>query len=374
MSKATPGNGDHRTPKAVVVAGSILAVAALASMLPERGDRPDSPSSSYSTGATGSGAYAELLRRFDHPVRRLRVDLDRADLEPQDTLVVLDAPALTEREARSVGRFLRAGGRLVAGGRGVEAWLEDAVGGPIPAVEETPVRLARPEGNAPEIAAIDEVHLAGRGSFGRAGSFQPLLVGREGGVVAIAGDVGRGRVVVLADPTMVHNRLLGSADNAGFGLAVAGPAGRPVAFAEAPHGYGPARGLAALPARWRAALAGLGVAAAVWLAARARRLGPPEEEVRALPPPRRVYVDAMAATLGRTGQPVEAAQPVRGRARALVLERAGLAAGTGDEALRHAALRLGLPPAEAEALVAMGDESAVMAAGRALVHLEGGPQ
>lgn len=361
------------TPKVAVVAGSILAVAALASILPERGDGPDSPSSSYSTGAAGSGAYAELLRRFDHPVRRLRGDLDRAGFGPEDTLVVLDAGGLTADETRSVGRFVRAGGRLVAGGRGVEGWLDEAVGEPVPAVEGRPVRVARPAGDAPEVAGIGEVRLAGRGSFRRAGSLEPLLAGGQGGVVALAGDVGRGRVVVLADPTMLHNRLLGSADNAGFGLAVAGPAGRSVAFAEGPHGYGRARGLAALPARWRAALVGFAVAVAVWLAARARRLGPPEEEVRDLAPPRRVYVDAMAATLGRTGRPVEAAEPVRARARSLVLERAGLAADTGDEALRQAALRLGLPAGEAEALVALGDEVGVIAAGRALAHLEGGP-
>jgi hypothetical protein len=356
----------------VLVAGALLAVATVASMLPGRGSGTDSPSSSYSTGPDGSGAYAELLGRFGHPVRRIRGDLGRATLEPGTTLVILDAP-LTGAGIRPVLRFVRAGGRLVAGGAGAAELLEKLLDDP-PGFEPTPVDAATPAGDAPEGDGIGLVRLAGEGSFRRPGSLEPLLAERGGTtLVALAGNVGQGRVVALADPTPLHNRLLGAADNAGFGLAVAGPAETPVAFAEGPHGYGTGEGLAALPSRWRVALAGLGLSAAVWLGARSRRLGPPEDEARTLGPRRRAYVDALAGTLGRTGRPAEAAEPVRVRARSLVAVRTGLPPDAPDDALRAAAARLGLPADEGEALVALHGEPGVLAAGRALARLEPGP-
>ena len=362
---------DGRTPRSVVVAGAFLAVVAVVSALPERGSGTDSPSSSYSTGPTGSGAYAELLRRFDHPVRRLRGGLDRASFEPGSTLVVLDA-TLTDDEVRALGRFVGGGGRLVAGGASAQEWLEDVVGDP-PRFDATPVEAAMPAGDAPEGEGIGLVRLGGQGSFGRPGSLQPLLAERGGtSVVAVAGDVGAGRVVALADPTPLQNHLLGVADNAGFGLAVAGPAGTPVAFAEGPHGYGTGEGLSALPGRWRVALAGLALSAAVWLVSRSRRLGPAEDEARPLGPRRRDYVEALAATLGRTGRPAEAAEPVRIRARSLLAVRAGLPPDAPDDAVRAAAARLGLPPDEGEALVETHGEPGVLAAGRALARLEPG--
>jgi hypothetical protein len=192
-------------------------------------------------------------------------------------------------------------------------------------------------------------------------------------VVALAGDVGRGRVVALADPSPLQNGALALDDDAAFGLAVTGDPGRPVLFAEGPHGYGRGEGLAALPRRWRLALAGLGLAAAVWLLARSRRLGPPEDEARRLPPPRSAYVDAVAATLARTGRPDEAAEPVRRRARDLIAQRAGLPPDAGPEELHRAARRLGLTDEEAAAATGAGPagDAGVLAAGRALARQAG---
>jgi hypothetical protein len=362
---------EGRTPRAVLVAGAVLAAATVVSLIPQRGSGTDSPSSSYSTGPTGSGAYAELLRRFDHPVQRIRGDLDRARLEPGSTLVILDA-RLTDGEIQGVGRFVRAGGRLVAGGAGVDGWLRELVDDP-PRLDDTAVDAATAAGDAPEGEGIGLVRLGGQRSFGRPGSLQPLLAERGGvTLVALAGDVGPGRVVALADPTPLQNQLLGVADNAAFGLAVAGPGGRPVAFAEGPHGYGSGQGLAALPDRWRVALAGLGLSTGVWLLARSRRLGPPEDEARLLGPRRRSYIDALAGTLGRTDRPAEAAEPVRIRARSLLAGRAALPPDAPDDAVRAAGVRLGLPADEAEALVGIHGEDGALAAGRALARLEPG--
>jgi hypothetical protein len=194
-------------------------------------------------------------------------------------------------------------------------------------------------------------------------------------VIAVAGNSGSGRVVALADPSPVQNGLFAAEDNAAFALGVAGDPSRRVIFAEGPHGYGESEGLAALPRRWRLVLFGFGLAAAIWVYARSRRLGPPEDEARPLPPPRWAFVDAVAGTLARTKRPVEAAEPVRRRARELIAARAALPIDAGSDELYQAAVRLGLPPDEAgAALGAPGptEEATVLAAGRALARLSGG--
>jgi hypothetical protein len=115
-------------------------------------------------------------------------------------------------------------------------------------------------------------------------------------VVALAG-AGRGRVVMVADPSPLQNRLLARADNAALALALSGQG--PLTFVESVHGYGAATGLAALPADAGWALILLAAAALALMAARGRRFGPPEAARRELAPPRAAYVDALATTLAR---------------------------------------------------------------------------
>jgi len=419
--------GEVARPRAVrlslVAGGAFLALALLSSFLPGGGGQGGgSPSSSYSNRADGTAAWAELLSRFGHHVDRLRGDLEPSTLDPAATVVVLDAPGIGDREARALGAFVRRGGRLVAGGAGSGGWLESVIDRP-PDLSTRGVRRATPVGTAPpggqasapgatgtagsgaggsgsgtagsgaggsgsgsarsgpagpatapEVEGVGSVRAAQLGSWRQPGQLQPILAGEGDRVLALAGDVDAGRVVALADPSPVQNGLLAADDDAALALGLAGGSGRAVLFAEGPHGYGQAEGLAALPRRWRLALAGLGLAAAVWLLARSRRLGPPEDEARALPPPRWAYVEAVAATLARTRQPREAVEPVRRRARELIARRAGLPADADRAELHRAALRLGL--AEDEATAALGggttDGAAVLAAGRALARLAGG--
>ena len=378
MTGATPP-GDGRRRAGLVAGGVLVALAAVSSLTRGSG-AGTSPSSSYSTGPTGLGAYAELLERFGHDVVRLRGEID--GLDPAATVVVLDAPAVSEAEAGRLARFVSAGGRLVTGGFGAGEWLPAVVAEPPRPAGDGGAGTAVAAGDAPEVDGIGDVRFAGPESFADPGAMEPLLRRRgDGAVLAAAAARGSGRVVALADASALQNRLLGVADNAGFGLTVAGEAGRSVAFAEGPHGYGAGEGLAALPGRWRLALAGLALAAVVWLAARARRFGPPQDEARPLPPPRRAYVDALSGTLLRTGQPFEAAEPVRQRARDLVSARAALPPDADAAAIRAAAVRLGLPADEADAIAGAaagpggrGGDAAVLAAGRALARLSsGGP-
>lgn len=364
---------------AMVAGGALLGLAVLSSFLPGGGGQGGgSPSSSYSNRPDGTAAWAELLSRFGHHVDRLRGDIDPSALEPAATVVVLDAPGLSDREARDLRAFVDRGGHLVAGGAGTSDWLEAVLDrAPVPSPKGTrsgtPVPASGSVPTAPEVDGIRTVRAGRLGSWQNPGQLTPILVGDAGRVVAVAGDVERGRVVALADPSAVQNGALALGDDAAFGLAVVGGPGRPVLFAEGPHGYGRGEGLAALPRRWRLALAGLGLAAAVWLVARSRRLGPPEEEVRPLPPPRWAYIDAVAATLARTRRPHEATEPVRRRARELIARRAGLPADADPHDLHRAATRLGLSEEEAAAATGAGpdDEAAVLAAGRALARLTG---
>ena len=379
--KGTPvgrsGGGPSRL--AVIAGAALLGMAVLSSFLPGGGGQGGgSPSSSFSHRPEGASAWAELLSRNGRDVERLRGDLDASPLDPATTLVVLDAPNLTEGEADALGEFVRRGGHLVAGGAGADEWLGAVVDEP-PLLADEGTRTASPVGDppAPEVDGLRTVRAGRRGSWEVHGDLRPILAGDDGRgpVIAVAGDSGSGRVVALADTSPVQNGFLASDDNAALALCVVGAPNRVIVFAEGAHGYGDSEGLGALPRRWRLAMAGLGLAAAIWLYARSRRLGPPEDEVRALPPSRWAYVEAVTATLARTRRPQEAAEPVRRQARELIARRAGLPPDAGPDDLYQAAIRLGVPPDEAAAAVGSpgpSEEASVLAAGRALARLTGG--
>ena len=199
----------------------------------------------------------------------------------------------------------------------------------------------------------------------------PVLGDDRAALLTVA-TIGKGRLLLLADPTPLQNRLLGVADNARLGLNLAGASGRPVAFLEAYHGYGKASGLRAIPFRWKLFLAGLVLATLTYMVARGRRLGPPEAQERELAPPRRVYVESLAGTLGKARRPAEALAPLQRHVRDAVAQRTGLRRGADDATMREAGARLGLPEDEIDAMLTDATtEAQVMAAGRALARLEG---
>jgi hypothetical protein len=291
-------------------------------------------------------------------------------LDPRETVVVLDPRNLLPQEASALGRFARRGGRLVAGGPQPGAWLEHVLDEP-PEWESGGAAVVRPAVPAPETAGVGAVQSDGDGRWGDRGGTLGLL-GPADAPLAVAASTGRGRIVLLADVSPLQNRLLGDASNAAFALALAGPRGRPVAFLESVHGYGSARGFAAVPARWRWGLFLLLLAALCLLAAHARRLGPAQEAARDLPPPRRAYVDALAATLART-DPRVAPAPLRDAARAGLVGRAAAGPEPGDAALRATATRHGLTDAETAAVLgADAGQDAALVLATALAKLEGG--
>ena len=144
----------------------------------------------------------------------------------------------------------------------------------------------------------------------------------------------RGDVWLLAESAPIENRLLVEADNAAFGLTLPGATDRPVTFAEGIHGYGEDSGVAAIPTEWKVAFAGLAVAVLVFAWARGRRLGPPDQPNRTLPPPRAAYIDALAGSLARTNDPAAALDGLTTWTRERVAQRGGLGATDRDRRTR----------------------------------------
>lgn len=355
--------------RVIVVLAGVLVVANIGAGFLDRvlGGGPSGPSSSsYATSSGGLAAYADLLGAQGHPVTRLRTPIDRAHLEPGSTLVLADLQ-VTPVEAATVDDFVRHGGRLVAAGGQVGdlvASLADARARW--SVEGAEVLHA--VGSEAETSGVRRVEAAGSGSWSFIDSGE--LAG-GGNTVAFADDVDAGRVVAIADSSILSNDYLDRADNAAFAIAAAGPRGRPVVFAEYGHGYGHSSGLGAIPARWKAMLliAALAVVVAMW--ARGKRLGPPDRDDTVRPPPRVAYVEAVAATIARAGDREEGVRPVRAEARALVLARAGLPADAVDDEVRRAAAATGVPAATVDAVLRpVTNDDDVVAVGRALASLE----
>jgi Domain of unknown function (DUF4350) len=350
----------------------VLAVNALGALLAWYLREPGgNPWSSAATRADGLAAYASLLRSDGRTVLGAREKPAQARAPAGATIVLLQPEEMGEDDARALRRWLEDGGRLVAGATPPGSWLASVMARP---PRWAPLRATRTEAlvPVPETAGVREVRGSRPGAWTGTGGALPVVGRGRRSLVAVAA-VGRGRLVLLADPSPLSNLQLAQADNAALGLALAGARERPVLFADWAHGHGRATGLAALPGRWRMALAGLGMAALAFGLARGRRFGPPQPPGRPFAPARALYVDALAATLARTGRPGEAAEPVRFEARRLLRRRAGLPEDADPAALRTAARRAGLASDEQDALLGrIDDERQVLAAGRALARLSGG--
>ena len=308
------------------------------------GGTPGGPrSSSYATSLHGAAAYAELLGRAGHPVEQVRALPHRSPPSAGTTAFLLDPPAVEPRDLAALRAFVYDGGRLVASGLSPRAMHA--------LVSRVPQRV-----RGPRQVGMDGLEIKTGGATAWRG--EGLLATRR---------IGRGTVSLLADSSPLQNRLLGSADNAAFGLALAGAPNRPVAFLESYHGYGTGSGLSALPLAWKLLLAGLGLAAVVYAVARGRRFGPPEEEGRSLAPPRREYVDSLAAVVGRSKSRQAAVGPVAREARGELLRRASLPP---DGDVGFAAKRLGFSEDDAEALLRfVSTDDEVLALGRTAARI-----
>lgn len=351
------------------MAVALVAITVIASLADALAPSPSGPeSSSFSTSPEGLAAWAELLREDGRRVVAIRADPDDEALAlPRgSTVVVLDPRRITEPETRALRGVARRGGVVIAGGVATDRWAGDLLG---EEVEWGPGggKLVRPFIPTRETADVRTLRTAEDGVWRDAKGALPILGTRRDGALVIGSDVGEGRVLLLADASPLQNRLLDEADNARFALDVVGPRANTVYFIEAVHGYGEQGGLAAIPARFKWGLGLFAFAALLLMVARGRRLGPPEIARRALPPPRRAYVDAIGASLARTRDPGTALEPLRAAARERVRRRAGLPQDAPHERVAKAGYELGLTEREAAAAAGLeGTEGDVLAAGAAL--------
>ena len=348
---------------AIVIGATIVALnLMLVAIRSLTGGTPGGPrSSSYATGGDGLAAYADLLADAGHRVERVRKAPHESEPSPEATAVLLDPGLVGAKDATALRRFVSAGGRLLAGGNNA-AWVRRIVGSG-PNWSRRPIAGGRVVSPVPELAGVVRVTELREGSWRETGGALPAYAGRDATLLAVS-SLGAGRVLLLADAAPIQNAALGTADNAAFGLGLAGAPRRPVVFLETFHGYGRRSGLAAIPGNWWLLFGTAAAAVAAYMLARGRRLGPPEQTARELPPPRLEYVESLGGVLARTRGRAEAAEPLQAEARRLLARRLGLSADA--DALVAAATRFGLSADEASALVRRADTDAdLVSAGRA---------
>jgi hypothetical protein len=331
-------------------------------------------SSSFDASPNGTEAMADLLSRFGHPVSRLQETFSAGVIPLSTTLVVADPVRWDTGQTHALDAFVRSGGRVVlAGGPFNSSDLRTLLGTPhVPLLSPVGVASAHAVGNAPEVKGVSVVDAdPSDGAWDDAGRTTPIL--RNGGAsLAVAANVGAGRVVLLASASPLRNGLLGEADNAAFALDLAGGGGRAVAFDEYVHGFGQG-GLGALPSRWKWALVVAALAVVVWMWSAARRFGPPERAERALPPARVEYVEGLATVLAATDarRVGDAVMPVHRAARSALCRYAGVPSDSSDASIAAAARATGLSDSLVRvALVAPTDKESALATGRAFAWLE----
>ncbi len=273
----------------VLVVGANAGLAALDSVV---GSDPGGPTgSSYATADDGLAAWGDLLRARGTEVEALRDPLGEADLPTGGTVVIAepeDAP--TPEALDALARHVQGGGRIVTVGEGGAAYAGPLLGLDLGWTDEGTVEPA-PVG--PTLDGLTTLVADGVGSFATPGSATVEAGPAERPVIVSAGSL-----IAVADAGLVANAHLDEADDAALAVLLAGEG--PVAFAEAEHGYGRARGLDAVPGRWKATVLGLVLATLIGFWSVGQRLGPAEVADRPLPPARLAYVEAVAAALPAT--------------------------------------------------------------------------
>ena len=228
--------------------------------------------SSFVTTEHGVGAWHDVLEELGRQTDQLRVPVADALL----------------RHAESGGRVVLVGVRNLSQRFNQPVEL-------IAGVEGT----ARPSSVGPVVTGVEAILTSDseRYSLDGEAAIETLMQDADGAVV-IRWEHGLGDVIAVSDPWLFANRSMDQADNAVLAVRITG--GGPVVFDEYVHGFGN-EGLSGLASRL-VTLAAVGlVAAGLAMWAIGKRLGPPQQTSRALPPARSEYLDAMSRTLAQTG-------------------------------------------------------------------------
>ncbi len=300
---------------------SAIGVFVLLQLVAAGGGDPDGrsapPGSSYSTNGDGVKAFRQLLEVNDYDVSITRVGFAESTPDPATTVVVIGGEPLPQPDGEALRDFVVAGGRLVVAAQPLETLLGIDL-------DTAPAGTGSlgPSIPYPTISSIERISVPDETVYAEAGPLLAIIGPIDSPAVGTV-DVEAGSIWAIADASILSNDALDMADNAALALILAGPPTRPVIVAEYNHGYEPITGLASIPGRWRVALWMSAIAGVVWMVSRGRRLGPPAEQSRPLPPPRSAYVSAMAINLARTKELVGATAPVRERIRRELRRRGG---------------------------------------------------
>jgi len=284
---------------------------------------------------------------------------------PPGTFVLL-SDFRDERRVSPIADWVRSGGRLFLADPG--SIIVEALG--IEAVEVTEARRVHPGCAAAETRGVRTVDSGGGAGFVVHDPAGIACFAHDGLAMVVTREVGRGRVVVLGDRTVITNEFLREEDNAIFVLQAI-PADGPVVFGPpVPIGAAtPGQGVwKSLPTAARVCIIELGIALIAFAVWRGRRLGRPVPEDPLVPIPAGELVRATGrllrtaratpyaggelrrAMIGRfsrrAGTPAASAQEL-----AMVLARAG--AGTEEELARVLA---GPEPQTDDDLIALGRE------------------
>ncbi len=318
-------------------------------------------------GPSGLLALVVLLDTSEHPIERVSEPPSEGGLDSEKTSLLVAPGSLTAADANALNDLASDGGRVVVAGDPGDEGLSRLLGTQAEIGGGAGSGTLVPLTPADETAGVTSIESPDSRVVSPAGSALPIA-GAAGEPGVVATDVGEGRVVVVADASILENAQLLLAENARFALNLAGEDGRDVQLVEAVR-TPPSSGLSALPGAWGWAAAGLVLAGLAFAWARGRRIGPVELASRPLPPPRRQYVDALAGALLRTRDPHAAIAPLREAARDRLARRAGLPHNASDSQLREAAVAAGLEPAEVEAVSGQVGEGAMLAAAGAIAKL-----
>ena len=334
------------------------------------GDSPDHRTDS--DAANGASALPQLASALGHPTTTLDGGF-RPDLGMGALFVLSPSVGFTKDEAVRAADYVAGGGALVYAAEQGDPQLD------------LQLKVVRQRGIASGEAVGAGPMLAGVGRVAGAVAAQPLTPGPDQAVIlrsssgqpiALEQLVGRGRVVVLADPLPLCNGHLDQADNwrLAADLISLAPAGTEVAFDEYHHepvGVGsPLTGW--LSTAWGAALTWAVLLGFAGLLLRGRAFGPRLELPGGGDRSAAEHVAAVGGLLERSRAADTTGQLLLAAARRALAARHGLAVGPGsgfERTLRQRAPADADELERAEAELARGGDPALLAGARRLHHL-----
>jgi hypothetical protein len=356
------------TGRAVGVAALLLAVV-LAFVLrgTSSGDSPEHRTDSDADN--GASALVQLAGALDHPTTTLQ-DGFQPDLGMGAVFVLTPTLGFTRDEAARAIDYVRGGGVLVYAAEQGDPQLDST----LEVARQRTIASGDAAGAGPQLAGV--THVAGSVAaqpLAPAPAQVVLLRSSSGQPLAFEEFIGRGRLVVLADPLPLCNGHLAQADNwrLASDLVSLAPAGTRVAFDEYHHGpvgvSSPLTGW--LSTSWGAAIAWAVLVAFAGLMLRGRAFGPrlglPGAAVRSSAE----HVAAVGGLLARSRAAATTGRLLAAATRRALAARHGVALGPGfDQTLgqRAPAEAAELRRAEAELERGGEAEAALLAAARRL--------